>query len=100
MTATAALLSNIATINPLAARFCVSPRASQHATPSESKPALQTRATVRAAGVSSGKPASISAVADGKHTSAKSAPTSMTAVTLWRVFTDEQLFNSRQLKAN
>ena len=48
--------SNLAATNPLAARLCVSPRASQHARPSASSPAPPTRATVRAAGVSSGAP--------------------------------------------
>jgi hypothetical protein len=40
------------------------PLASQHATPSESNPAPQTRATVKAVGVSSGEPTSNSELAD------------------------------------
>jgi hypothetical protein len=59
--------SNLAATNPLAARLCVSPRASQHARPSASSPAPPTRATVRAAGVSSGAPTRSSTVIEGKQ---------------------------------
>src|SRR6516225_9060850 len=79
----------MATTNPLAVGLCESPRASQHATPSESNPAPPTRATVKAAGVSSGEPSSSCTVVDEKHSSAKPAPNSITAVIEYRIFMDQ-----------
>ncbi len=83
------LYSSIVVTNPLAARLCVSPRASQQATPSETNPAPPTRATVKAADASSGAPTRSTAAADGKHSSARPAPISMFAVVANRMFIGE-----------
>jgi hypothetical protein len=96
MTTAPRLYSTIAATNPLAAGLCVSPRASQQATPSGSNPPPPTRATVKAADASSGAPSRSATVAEGKHSSAKPAPSSITAVAVSRVFTDNELLNERQ----
>ncbi len=87
------LYSTIAATNPLAARLCVSPRASQQATPSVSNAAPATHAKVKAAGASSGMPTRSATVTEGKHSSAKPAPSSITAVTVSRVLAGEELLN-------
>src|SRR5580658_8630157 len=80
----------MAAINPLAARLCVSPRASQQATPNVSSPAPQTRATVKAAAPSSGAPTRSIAAAEGQQTSVKPAPSSIIALTICRCFMDQE----------
>jgi hypothetical protein len=62
---------------------------------SASSPAPPTRPTVKAAGVSSGAPIRSAAVAEGQHSSAKPAPSFITAITVYKVFTDEELLNRR-----
>jgi hypothetical protein len=54
--------------------------------PSANNPAPPTRATVKSVDVSSGEPSSSATVVDGKHSSAKPAPSSITAFTVCRVF--------------
>ena len=71
---------------------------SQQATPSESNPAPATRATVEAAGPSSGEPTRSVTVAEGHSISAEPAPSSITAVAVCSVFMDGERLNRRQWK--
>jgi hypothetical protein len=58
-----------------------------------SNPAPPTRATVKAGAASNGAPTRSATVADGKHSRAKPAPSSITAVRVYRAFMDEELLN-------
>ena len=66
--------------NPLAARLCVSSRASQQATPSASNAAPATRPSIPATDASNPEPTRSTTVAEGEHSRARPAPSSIAAV--------------------
>src|SRR5438093_10203306 len=76
------LYISIATTNPLAARLCVSSRASQQATPSASNAAPATRPSITAADVSSGEPSSNRATTEGTAINPSPVAASIMAVSL------------------